>query len=65
MPGGTVVIHDDLVLRIGANRTPLSPSQAFALAQRLIRVATRVIVIEEVADSAEILAVISADRPVN
>jgi hypothetical protein len=51
----SVVVDDDLVLRVGRHRAPLSPGQAFNLAERLIRRATRAIVIEEVADSGEIL----------
>ena len=53
-----VVVGDDLVLRFGRNKASLSPGQAFSLAEQLIRRATRQIVIEEVADSSEILNVL-------
>ena len=54
MPIGSVVVNDDLVLRVGRNRAPLSPSQAFTLAEQLIRGATRAIIVEE-ADRAVVL----------
>ena len=37
MPTSSVVVNDDLVLRVGRNKAPLSPSQAFTLAEQLIR----------------------------
>jgi hypothetical protein len=54
MPIGSVVVNDDLVLRVGRNRAPLSPSQAFTLAEQLIRGATRAIIVEE-ADRAAVV----------
>ena len=44
MPIGSVVVNDDLVLRVGRNKASLSPSQAFILAEQLIRGATRAII---------------------
>jgi hypothetical protein len=52
-----VAVDEDLVLRVGRQRTALSPTEAFTLAETLIRRATRAIVVDEVATSAEILAV--------
>jgi hypothetical protein len=52
------VVSDDLVLRVGRNRTSLSPSQAFTLAEVLIRNATRAIVLDEVASGDEIRGVL-------
>ena len=61
MPASAVVVGDDLAVRIGKSRAALSPSQAFDLAGDLIRGATRAIVVEGVAEGAEILA--RADAP--
>jgi hypothetical protein len=41
MPIGSVVVNDDLVLRVGRNKASLSPSQAFTLAEQLIRARPR------------------------
>ena len=62
MPIGSVVVNDDLVLRVGRNRAPLSPSQAFTLAEQLIRGATRAIIVEE-ADRAAVLGTLRAGEP--
>ena len=63
MPAEAVIVNDDLVLRVGRNRTSLSPSEAFGLAEQLIRRATRAIVIDEVASGDEIRGVLrDADR---
>jgi hypothetical protein len=59
MPIGPVVVNDDLGLRVGRNRAPLSPSQAFTLAEQLIRGATRAIIVEE-ADRAAVLDTLRA-----
>jgi hypothetical protein len=45
MPG-QVTVSDDLALHIGRARAPLTPSQAFATAEALIRAATRSIVLD-------------------
>ena len=42
-----VLVSDDLVVSVGKRKVPLSPSGAFNLAERLIRTATRQIVVEE------------------
>lgn len=42
---GVTVDDVDLGLRIGRSRAGLSPSQAFAVAEKLIRAATKAIVI--------------------
>ena len=52
-----VLVSDDLVMSIGGRKVPLSPSGAFNLAERLIRGATRAIVIDE-ADRAKVLATV-------
>ena len=55
MASGPVVVCDDLAMKVGDRKTPpLSPSQAFGLAEDLIRTATRAIIIEE-ADRAAVL----------
>jgi hypothetical protein len=59
MPIGSVVVNDDLVLRVGRNKASLSPSQAFTLAEQLIRGATRAIIVEE-ADRAAVLGTLRA-----
>jgi hypothetical protein len=59
MPIGSVVVNEDLVLRVGRNRASLSPSQAFTLAEQLIRGATRAIIVEE-ADRAAVLDTLRA-----
>lgn len=42
-----VTVAEDLSLRIGRARAALTPSEAFAVAERLIRGATRAIVQDE------------------
>ena len=54
MPAGPFVVSSDLAVTIGRRKIPLSPSQAYSLAEDLIRSATRAIVIEE-ADRAAVL----------
>jgi hypothetical protein len=53
-----VLVSDDLVMSVGRRKVPLSPSGAFNLAERLIRTATRQIVVEE----ADRVAVLNAVR---
>ena len=55
MPAGVAVSDDGLALEFGRRRVPLTPSQSFALAERLIRGATRAIVRDE-ADQAVVSA---------
>jgi hypothetical protein len=62
MPIGSVVVNDDLVLWVGRNKAALSPSQAFTLAEQLIRGATRAIIVEE-ADRAAVLDTLRAGDP--
>jgi len=59
MPIGSVVVNDDLVVRVGPTKASLSPSQAFTLAEQLIRGATRAIIVEE-ADRAAVLDTLRA-----
>ena len=47
MPAGPFVVSSDLAVTIGRRKIPLSPSQAYSLAEDLIRSATRAIIIEE------------------
>jgi hypothetical protein len=47
MPSAPVLVSDDLVVSVGRRKVPLSPSGAFNLAERLIRTATRQIIVEE------------------
>ena len=54
MPVSSVVVSDDLGLEIGRARAALTPSQAFTVAEHLIRAATRAIVVDE-ADRAAVL----------
>jgi hypothetical protein len=54
MPVSSVVVSDDLSLEIGSASAPLTPSQAFTVAEQLIRAATRAIVVDE-ADRAAVL----------
>jgi hypothetical protein len=56
MPSGPGVVSDDsaLALQVGGRKIPLSPSQAFGLAEDLIRGATRRMIVEE-ADRAAVL----------
>ena len=61
-PGG--IENRDQNARPSVARARLSPSQAFTLAEQLIRRATRAMVIEEVADSSEILAVVRHADPI-
>lgn len=58
MPTAPVLVSDDLVMSVGRRKVPLSPSGAFNLAERLIRTATRQIVVEE----ADRVAVLNAVR---
>ena len=48
------VVTTDLSVRIGGRKVALSPSAAFTLAEKLIRGATRAIIVEE-ADRAAVL----------
>ena len=56
MPSGPGVVSDDtaFALQVGSRKIPLSPSQAFGLAEDLIRGATRRMIREE-ADRAAVL----------
>ena len=54
MPAGPFVVSSDLAVTIGRRNFPLSPSQAYSLAEDLIRSATRAIIVEE-ADRAAVL----------
>jgi hypothetical protein len=56
MPAGVQVSDDGLALELGKRRVPLTPSESFALAERLIRGATRAIVQDE-ADRAVVRSV--------
>jgi hypothetical protein len=47
MPADVAVSDNELALEFGTRRVPLTPSQGFALAERLIRGATRAIVQDE------------------
>jgi len=49
-----VTISDDLSLRVGRSHTALTPSEAFAVAERLIRAAT-VAIVTDAADRALVL----------
>jgi hypothetical protein len=49
-----IVVSDELTVKIGGRKVPLTPSAAFTLAEQLIRGATRAIMIEE-ADRAAVL----------
>ena len=53
MPADPVVTND-LAVKIGGRKVSLSPSAAFTLAEKLIRGATRAIIVEE-ADRAAVL----------
>ena len=55
MPADVAVSDDGLALEFGRQRVALAPSESFALAERLIRGATRAIVQEE-ADHAVVCA---------
>lgn len=61
MPDSSVVVCDDLGLQIGRSRAALSPSQAFTVAEALIRGATRRIV-EDEADRALVRDVLQGRR---
>ena len=52
------VLEGELALEFGRRRVPLTPSEGFALAERLIRGATRAIVQDE-ADHAVVSAALS------
>jgi hypothetical protein len=51
-----VSVSDDLALRIGRASAPLTPADAFALAENLIRAATKAIVLDA-ADAAMVRGV--------
>jgi hypothetical protein len=53
-----VQVDDDLALRVGRSRAALTPSQAFAVAEALIRGATRAIVLDA-ADAAMVRGVMA------
>jgi hypothetical protein len=57
MASGPVVVSNDLAVTIGRRKIPLSPSQAFGLAEQLIRAGTRAMIVEE-ADRAAVLATV-------
>ena len=57
MAAGPLVVSSDLAVTIGRRKIPLSPSQAYSLAEDLIRSATRAIIVEE-ADRAAVLATV-------
>jgi hypothetical protein len=59
MPAGPFVVSSDLAVTIGRRKIPLSPSQAYSLAEDLIRSATRAIIVEE-ADRAAVLNAVRA-----
>jgi hypothetical protein len=48
------VVTNDLAVQIGGRKVPLTPSQAFGLAEKLIRAGTRAMIVEE-ADRAAVL----------
>ena len=48
------VVTNDLAVQIGSRKVPLTPSQAFGLAEKLIRAGTRAMIVEE-ADRAAVL----------
>ena len=58
MPTSSVVVSDDLAVRVGRARAALTPGEAFAVAERLIRAATRTIVLDA-ADAAVVLGVVA------
>jgi hypothetical protein len=60
MPGA-VFVCDDLTVSVGKAKATLSPSQAFGLAEDLIRAAARAIVVEEADRAAALDAVGRAD----
>jgi hypothetical protein len=53
-----VFVSDDLALRVGGVSVALSPAEAFGVAERLIRGATRAIVLDE-ADGALVRGVVA------
>ena len=55
MPADVTVLNDGLTLDLGGQRVPLTPAEGFALAERLIRGATRAIV-QDAADHALVRA---------
>jgi hypothetical protein len=63
MAAASVIVNDDLVVRVGRQRASLSPGQAFTLAEQLIRRATRAMIVEELADGSEILAALDNPEP--
>lgn len=54
-----IVVSDELTVKIGGRKVPLTPSAAFTLAEQLIRGATRAIIVEE-ADRAAVLNALRA-----
>ena len=60
MPADPVVTND-LAVKIGGRKVPLTPSAAFTLAEQLIRGATRAIIVEE-ADRAAVLDTVRDNR---
>ena len=59
MAFGSVVVSNDLAVTIGRRKVPLSPSQAFGLAEQLIRAGTRAMIVEE-ADRVAVLDTVRA-----
>ena len=55
------VVTNDLAVKIGSRRVPLTPAAAFTLAEQLIRGATRAIVQSE-ADRAVVLDTVRDNR---
>ena len=62
MPGGLVDVSDDLTLKIRSPSARLSPAEAFTLAERLIRSATRVMVREEAGIASAVLDVVDKSQ---
>jgi hypothetical protein len=60
MPSDPVVTND-LAIQIGGRKVPLTPSQAFGLAEKLIRAGTRAMIVEEADRAAVIDAVRQAE----
>jgi hypothetical protein len=61
MPSDPVVTND-LAVKIGGRKVPLTPSAAFTLAEALIRGATRAIIVEEADRAAVLDTVRESDR---
>ncbi len=62
MPSGLVDVSDDLTLKIRSPSARLSPGEAFALAERLIRGATRAMVREEAGIASAVLDVVDKSQ---